>query len=41
MGVPVPVPVPVPEPVPEPETDALMLGGLALLGAVVRRRRRG
>ena len=32
-------PTPVPNAIPEPETYALMLGGLALLGAVARRRR--
>jgi hypothetical protein len=35
-----PTPVPVPG-VPEPETYALMLGGLAMVGAVLRRRRAG
>ncbi len=34
-----PVPVPVPAPIPEPETYALMLAGLALVGAAARRRK--
>jgi hypothetical protein len=34
------VPLSVATPVPEPETYAMLLGGLALIGAIARRRRR-
>jgi len=40
QGTPIPVPPPV-SAVPEPETYALMFGGLAMLGAWVRRRKLG
>ena len=36
-----PIPPPPPPPIPEPETYAMMLAGLGLIGAVVRRRRIG